>query len=97
MARLACLFSVCLLAACGTASRPFSDGGGPPADAKVIDAAVPDAVPQLPPTPARETVSGAGHVSGATYQMDVEIGQPISQQKAQGATHTMSGNSAVIP
>lgn len=97
MTRLACLFSVCVLAACGNASRPFGSDGGPPADAKMIDASVPDAVPQLPPTPARETVNGAGHVAGPTYSMDVEIGQPVSQQKAQGATYTIEGNSAVKP
>jgi hypothetical protein len=97
MARLACLFSVCLFAACGTASRPFGDGGMPPADAKVIDAHPPDAVPQLPPTPARETVNGGGHVSGPTYSMDVEIGQPVVPQKASGATHTIQPNAAIQP
>ena len=69
MARIACLLA--LLAACGSTSRPFDDGGGPPDDAMPFDAEIPDAEPQLPPTPSREFVGGAGRLSGATYTLDV--------------------------
>jgi hypothetical protein len=97
MARIACLLAL-LVAACGSTSRPFDDGGvDPPDDAMPFDAEVPDAVPQLPPTPSREFVGGAGRVSGATYTFDVEIGHPIGQQPASGATYTMEGNAAVKP
>ncbi len=93
--RFACLLSLCLAAACGTASRPFSDGGGPPpADAKVIDAAPPDAQHA---TPARETVTSSGHMAGTTYQMDIEVGTAYGQAPMQGGTHKLEGNAAVKP
>jgi hypothetical protein len=56
-----------------------------------------DAEPQLPPTPARELVGVAGRVAGPTYTLDVELGHPVSQQPASGATHTLEGNAAIKP
>jgi hypothetical protein len=92
--RLACLALAvgAAVAACGMTARPFDDGGLN-ADAGVDR----DAEPQLPPTPARELVGVAGRVAGPTYTLDVELGHPVSQQPASGATHTLEGNAAIKP
>lgn len=87
------------LAACGNITR--KPNGGVPGDAR-HDAAVPhdaaiDAMVQPPPTPAREVISGAGHMTGATYTLEVEIGVPFEPQKASSATYTLQPNTAVQP
>jgi hypothetical protein len=64
-------------------------------DAAVHDAPGQDAFVQPPPTPAREIVSGAGRMTGATYTLDVEIGVPFQPQKATGGTYTIQPNTAV--
>lgn len=87
MARIACLLALCLGAACGDVTRPGTGGDGGP----------PDANPQAAATPAREIVGGAGRVTGATYTLDVEIGHPVSQEPATGATYTIEGNAAIKP
>jgi hypothetical protein len=101
MARLACLSLLCALVACGSATRPFDDANNEPPDAHPAPDAnntdIPDAMPQQAATPAREIVNGGGRVTGATYTFDVEIGQPISQQPASGATYTIEGNASVKP
>lgn len=98
MRRLACALLFCS-AACGSvSSRPPDDAtpidGG--ADA-AIDAGDIDAPPPTPPTPSREVVGGAGRVRGTTFTFDVELGHPIGQQPARGATFTLQGNAAVKP
>jgi hypothetical protein len=96
MRRLTCALLLCgAIAACGSTTRPIDDGdGGLPPDADTREF---DAEPQLPPTPSRELVGGAGRLQGATYTLDVEIGHPVSQQPASGATYTIEGNAAIKP
>lgn len=65
--------------------------------------------PEPPPTPppdarpdaaqlheAREFVGGA-RMKGATYTFDVEIGHPVQQGKAAGATYQFQASPAVTP
>lgn len=93
---IACLLS---LAACGNIARKQRDAGNqPPGDAPLTHdtgAGSDSGVVQLPPTPAREVISGGGHMHGATYSLDVEIGVPMAPQKMTGAVHTMQPNTAV--
>jgi hypothetical protein len=90
-----------LLAACGNITRKSHDGGLGSDDASMTDGAMNDApvdaFVQLPATPAREVVSGAGHMSGATFSLDVEVGVPFQPQKATGSIHTIQPNTAVQP
>ena len=107
MGRVTSLLTLVALAACGNVSR--RGGGGAPDDAQQYDAAVidaPDAAVdappdvqevQPPPTASRDLISGAGRLSSATYTFDVEIGHPVSQQPASGATYTIQGNAAIKP
>jgi hypothetical protein len=101
MARLIRLLTLFALAACGNVTRPGH--GGTPDDAQQDDAAVPDApdaaVPEVQPapTPSRDFVGGAARLSSATYTFEIEIGHPISQQPATGATYTIQGNAAIKP
>ena len=88
---------VALCAACGSvhhnndAAPPPKDAE--PADARPFDAGAPDAGT---PTPAsNELTSGAGHVSGGTMTMDVQIGHGTSQAPATGAGTTVEGNTAI--
>ena len=108
MARMTSLLTLYALAACGNVTRP-GHGGGTHDDAQPYDAAVPDApdaaidappdVPEVqpPPTPSRDLVGGAGRLHSTTYTFDVEIGHPVSQQPAVGATYTIQGNAAIKP
>jgi hypothetical protein len=84
MARIACLLLICVAAGCGDVTRPGTGDGGPP-----------DANPGA--GAAREIVGGAGRVTGATYTLDVQVGHPVSQEPASGATYTIEGNAAVKP
>ena len=36
-------------------------------------------------------------MSGATFQLDVQVGHPYEQKPAQGATQTLQGNAVVKP
>ena len=87
------------LAACGNISRKQRDAGNQPDDSAMNGdgtMAGSDAmVVQVAPTPAREVVSGAGHMSSTTYKLDVEIGVPFTPQPMTGAVHTMQANTAV--
>jgi hypothetical protein len=92
----ALLFIVLALAACGNIARNQHDAGnGQHDDAAMKDSGDHDAMGQLPATPARETVGGAGRMTGATYTLDVEVGMPMPPQKATGAIHTIQPNTAV--
>ena len=95
--RMTSLLILVALVACGPVTRP---GHGAPDDAPT-DTAVPDVPPDIPeqppPTPSRDLVGGAGRLSSATYTFDIEIGHPISQQPASGATYTIEGNAAIKP
>ncbi len=98
MARIACLLLLCV-AACGSTSRPFTDGGEPPEDGGVHDAA-PDGPPAdatPPPGEAREIISGGGRATSTTYTLEVEIGHPHSQAPSTSATYTIEGNTAIKP
>jgi hypothetical protein len=101
MRRMTSLLTLYAFAACGPWTRP---GHGGPDDAQHDDATVPDAPDaavdppeQPPPTPSRDLVGGAGRLSSATYTFDIEIGHPVSQQPASGATYTIQGNAAIKP
>ena len=96
MARILCSLAACALVACGSVKRPFDDANGGLIDAR-IDGGMVDAPPQPPPTPSREIITGGGRVTGPTYTLDVEVGQPIDQRPASGPTYTMEGNAAVKP
>jgi hypothetical protein len=76
--------------ACGNITRKSNDAGVP------IDGQ-PDALVDAPVGQSREIVSGAKHLSGATYQFDVEIGHSVSQRKITGPTYTLEGNASVKP
>jgi hypothetical protein len=95
MLRITCLLCAGVLGACGPASRPFDDDSGvkPPIDAP-IDTPI---VVQLPPTPGRELVNGAGRASSASYVMEVEVGESIGQRQITGATYRLEGNAAISP
>lgn len=107
MARLAVLLLVCA-AACGNIARKQGDDGGVPEDARrdamsdgsmndgqTADAAI-DAPPP-PPTPAREIVPGGTRMTGGNFTFDVQLGQPVGQQKASGTSLHVEGNSGVKP
>lgn len=98
MARIGATVLLLALAACGNITRKTGDDAGIREDAGPADAGV-DApmIDAPPPTPAREVVGGAGRMTGTTYTLDVEVGHPISQNKASGATYTIEGNAAVKP
>lgn len=99
------MYSVCCvaLAACGNISRAQHDGGtGQHDDASMRDGGggadsfvTADAMPQLPPTPAREVIGGGGRMTGATFTLDVEVGMPMPPQKTSAAIHTIQTNTAV--
>lgn len=90
---------VCVLAlsACGNIARKQRDGGlGSQDDAAMSDGTgSADAMVQLPATPAREVVGGAGRMTGTTFTLDVEVGMPLPPQKTTGAIHTVQPNTAV--
>src|SRR5882672_9008702 len=107
MRRLVCLFIV-VAAGCGNITRKADDGGprdAPPttdatdAPKPLIDAgsgARPlDAFVVAPQS--REIVSGGATMSGATYSMDVQVGNAIWQAPVAGATYTLEGNASVKP
>lgn len=94
MLRFTCLLCAGVLGACGPASRPFDDPGvQPPIDAPIDT----PTVIQLPPTPGRELVNGAGRASSASYVMEVEVGESIGQEQINGATYRLEGNAAISP
>jgi hypothetical protein len=59
-----------------------------------VDAGHADAAP---PPKGQEIVTGGGHMSGATFQLDVQVGHPYQQQPIEGATQTLQGNAVVKP
>ncbi len=89
------------LAACGNITRKSHDGGVQGDGSATTDAATTDgpvqqdAMVQLPATPAREVVGGAGRMTGTTYTLDVEVGMPMPPQKTVGAIHTVQPNTAI--
>ena len=85
------LMMIFLATACGNITRKADDGGVTPKDGGI------DAMVDAPVGQSREIVSGAKHMSGATYQLDVEVGHPVSQRKITGATYTLEGNASVKP
>lgn len=92
MLRITCL--LCVLGACGPASRPFDDPDVQvPIDAP-IDVPI---VVQIAPTPGRELVNAAGRASSASYVMDVEVGESIGQERLTGVTYRLEGNAAISP
>ena len=96
MARLVVLL-VCL-AACGNITRKNDGDAGVRDDAKLIDASmITDAGVDAPlaVTPARELLPGGVRMNGSTYTMEAQLGHPIEQKKATGATYTIQGNAAV--
>ncbi|MBK9035837.1 MAG: hypothetical protein IPL61_32080 [Myxococcales bacterium] len=98
---LASLLLLGAAGACGIVHPDATDGGPPPIDApQEIDAGVdaaPDATPQPPPTASRALVTGAGRMTSATYTFEVELGHPVDQRPARGATVTLEGNTAIEP
>lgn len=72
----------------GVDDGPVTDG---PVDAPI------DAPPPPPPAKGQEMVTGAGRVTSATYQMDVQVGNFHAQSKATSATFTIEGNATVKP
>ena len=92
-----------LVTACGKVSVSPSDGPTSSADARAVDAPVqmadarlPDAMPDKG-TPGQEVVSGGHHLAGGIYTMDVQIGNPFSQQPTTGGGKTFEGNAPVKP
>lgn len=88
------------LAACGDITRETNDSGVH--DAKLADTPLSDApadasIDGPPPTESREIVSGGARLTSATYQLDVQVGDPLSQATIAGATYTLEGNAAVKP
>ena len=90
-----------MMAGCGSVGGGSAkeDAGVAAADAKLPADASVDAPPppQLPPTPAREIVSGTATMTSATFRFDVELGHPVGQQSATGATYRAEGNAAIKP
>lgn len=66
---------------------PLGDGG--------IDA--PGDAPLPPPATGQELVTGAGRLTGATFQLDVQIGNFHAQSRATSTTFTLEGNATVKP
>jgi hypothetical protein len=96
------LLLVCL-AACGNITRKQDDAGVAPDDTRRIDApgilddAMTDATPPLPPSEARELGPGGTRMTGATYTFDVQLGHGTAQVKASGTTYSIEGNTGVKP
>jgi hypothetical protein len=87
--------------ACGKVSTSNSDGpvttdANVDAPVQTADARLPDAMPDKG-TPGQELVSGGHHLTGGVYTMDVQIGNPFSQQPATGGGKTFQGNAPVKP
>lgn len=61
-----------------------------------VDAPI-DAPPPPPPAKGQEMVTGAGRLTGSTYQLDVQVGNFHAQSKATSATFTIEGNATVKP
>jgi hypothetical protein len=80
-----------VVAACGSVKDAAKDDAGLPDDASI------DAPPQLPLTPGREVVGGAGRLTGTTFTFDVQLGHPISQQPITSTTYKVEGNAAIKP
>jgi hypothetical protein len=90
-----------LVAGCGSVHAEHDGGSGPPVDARLLadateiaDAGRADAAP---PPKGQEIVTGSGHLSGATFQLDVQIGHAYEQRPASGPTQTLQGNAVVKP
>ena len=71
---------------------PVADGGVGLADAGEVapDAGMPVAAP-----PSTDLTSGGTRVSGATYHMDVELGQAFSQAPVSGSSTNTTSAAAV--
>jgi hypothetical protein len=103
---LALTIATAALAACGNV-RENPDAPPPPIDAAVTDAPdidTPDvlpidaAPPDVPePLPGQEFNSAAGHLSGTTFQMDVQVGHPVGQNQLQGTTYRLEANTPIKP
>jgi hypothetical protein len=96
-------FLLIAVTACGSVNRAYEDAGAPnDAQADTPPATPPDASPGAPPDApppisSREFISGAGHLKGQTFTLDVEIGHPIDQRSATGATYKIEGDFAAKP
>jgi hypothetical protein len=94
------------LAACGNV-RNNPDAPPPPIDAAVTDGMDIDAPDAMQPidaavdapagSPGQEFTGAAGHVSGTTFQMDVQIGHPVGQNQLQGTTYRLEANTPIKP
>ncbi len=66
---------------------------GPPI---AIDAA-PDAPAPAPAVFGRETTSAGGHLSSASFVVDVQVGHAIAQTPTASTSFTVQGNAPVKP
>lgn len=51
----------------------------------------------VPPTPGASIVTTAGTVTGPTYRLDVQLGDPMIQDRAEGPTYTLETNTPLKP
>lgn len=100
MGNLCRIYAVIMFVGCGSVHEATKDDAGVVGDAKLgVDAAVdaPSPPPQLPPTPSRETVGGAGRLTSSSFKLDAELGHPFGQQPAASANFRGEGNAAIKP
>ena len=91
---LALGFIACASLACGTV-KGQNDGG--PAATDDAGESREDAAPQSTPAKVQEIGSGGTRVRGATYEVEVQIGHPVSQNKVSGETFDVEGAAPVKP
>jgi hypothetical protein len=85
-----------VLLGCGASTTPGASDGAV-ADGAVADGTVADAGIAGRPGEPRETVTGAGRLTGAGYTLDVQVGNPVRQSPTSGAGGTLEGNAPVKP
>ncbi|MDB4957105.1 MAG: hypothetical protein JWO36_4674 [Myxococcales bacterium] len=75
---------------CATSHSNRHDDAGVGSDSQTIDAAT-------HVTPSAQLTPAGGRMSGGVYHMDVQIGQPFSQQPTSATGKTFETNTAVKP